>query len=330
MAKKFSRSLIRPFIAAAILAVICSVLLSFCLPAASNDKQKNIAILLSRNIAPYNFAIESFKQGLKEKGIDFVSVTYDLDGTLEEGHRVMKIIAESQCDLILAVGSTATEVAFNEGKACPVLFTMALYPEDSGFVSAKDRSMNLLTGVSLDISPEKQFEALKALMPGVKRIGVIYYPPETKRVVETAKSDAAKMGIELVPVEIYSESKVPDALGELVGRVDALWSVADSAVASGRSVNYMITFSLRNKIPLIGVSSYFVREGALISLTPDYSDVGAQSSELAAKLLGGAAVKNIPFERPRKAVLSINLRTAKRMGIKISDAIISEAGEVVR
>jgi putative ABC transport system substrate-binding protein len=138
------------------------------------------------------------------------------------------------------------------------------------------------------------------------------------------------MEMELIPVQVYYAGQVPDALSGLRGRVDALWSVADSTVFNSKSIRYVITYTLRNKIPFMGISSYFVKEGALISLSPDYYDVGRQTGEIAVKVLDGRAPSSIPAERPRKFVTSINLRTAWKIGIKVPQEFLANAEEVIR
>jgi putative ABC transport system substrate-binding protein len=296
----------------------------------SDDEVIDIAVVLSRKASPYDASLAGFEEGLSGRGVKYNMSVFDLDGSLEEGHRLMKDLKAGRPDVVLAVGSTATEVAYNEAQAYPVIFTMVLYPKASGFVHSMAGSKNNMAGASLDVDPRQQFDLLRSLVPGLERIGVIYNPIETRATVEEAKIVADEMGMELVAVEVYSSKKVPEALGSLRGRVDALWSVADSTVFNSKSINYIISYTLKNRIPFMGISSHFVRDGALVSISPNYFDVGAQAGEIAARVIAGKSTASIPIARPRKVSASINLRTAWKIGLKPTSDVLSRADEVIK
>ena len=297
-------------------------------PKTSFGEQWKIAVLLSKSARPYSQALSAFGETLAGHGISAEISTYDIDGSLEEGHSALKRIRELNPRIILAVGSAATEVAFNEAKDYAVVFTMVLYPEDSGFVSK--RSKNEMTGVLIDVPPEEQFKILKAFIPRVRRIGVLYDPQETGAVIEDARAAARALALELIAVKVRSASEVPGALASLKGGIDALWSVADSTVLTSKSTRYIITYSLRNKIPFMGVSPYFVREGALLSLSPDYLDIGRQTGEIAIQVLRGIPASNIKAVGPRKFITTINLRTAWKMGLNVPEDVLASAQEVIK
>lgn len=291
---------------------------------------KNVAVLLSRNALPYKAAVAGFSAVLSEKGIDCKTLTFDLDGSYEEGRRVFKDKTIFNADLILAVGTIASEVAFNEEDERPVVFTMVLYPEESGISAGEKVLKDNVAGVSLNISPAVQFNKIRQLMPTVKRIGVIYNPLETNTIIAEAEKAAREAGLSLVPIRVYSSADVPDALKTLRGKIDVLWSVADSTVLGSKSSKYIITYTLRNRIPFVGISSYYVREGALFSLSPDYSDAGRQAGEIASAIFSGTPPAKIAVPFPRKVRLSINLKTAFRVGVKVKSEVLIEAYEVIK
>jgi putative ABC transport system substrate-binding protein len=194
---------------------------------------------------------------------------------------------------------------------------MVLNPLASGFVRSMNSSGNNLTGASLDIPIRAQFEALRSVLPSVRKVGVLYNPQETESVVQQARETAREMGLELVAVAVDSEEKVPEALGALGKSVDALWSVADSTIFSSGSMQFILLHTLRNKIPFMGLSPSFVKAGALLALDADYQEVGAQCGALAVKILAGEAPTALPVATPQKATLHVNLKTAEVIGLKI-------------
>ena len=84
-------------------------------------------------------------------------------------------------------------------------------------------------------------------------------------------------------------------------------------------------FSFRNRIPLIGLSSAWVKAGSLFSLERDYNDVGAQAAELALKIAGGVSPSSLPPQTPRKAGYVLNRRTAEHMKLELPEGMIDGA-----
>ena len=311
----------------AVLSALCIFVL-FILPLRA--ERAVIAVLLSRNALEYREALRGFKSALSDAGVDAEFSEFDLDGSPEEGHRVIDIVKSKYPRMILAVGSIAAEVVYNEAEDFPSVFSAVVYPEDAGFTSTSGGSQNSLTGASLDVDPADQFRLLRSIMPGVKRIGVIYDPSETRIVVTRAKAAAAGLGIELVSVPVYSSNQVPAALKTMNGRADALWSVADGTVFDSKSLKYIVSYSIKNRVPLIGISPYFVKEGALVSASADYFDVGRQSGELALLILKGRTPSQVTPAKPRKFITAVNLRTARKIGLKVPQDLIDSAGLVIK
>jgi len=82
-------------------------------------------------------------------------------------------------------------------------------------------------------------------------------------------------------------------------------------------MEFIFLYTLRNKLPFMGLSPAFVKAGALMALAVDYQEVGAQCGGLAARILSGESPSSLPVTTPHKAILHINLKTAETIGIKI-------------
>ena len=277
-----------------------------------------VLVVKSREAEPYEIALKSLRRTLRDKGVDAQIEEYLLpeDGQAK-GERV-KELKKKNPDLFVTLGSAATEAVSKAIKDAPVLFCMVLNPLASGLVRSMNASGNNLTGASLDIPAYVQFEALRSVVSNLKKVGVIYNPQETEKVVEQARKVAKDMGLELIAVPIASEDKVPDALRALEKNIDALWSVADSTTFTSASMEPIFLHTLRNKLPFMGLSPAFVKAGALLALAIDYQEVGAQCGGLAARLLAGESPSSLPITTPQKTVLHINLKTADTIGLKIS------------
>src|SRR2546425_8044938 len=114
------------------------------------------------------------------------------------------------------------------------------------------------------------------------------------------------MGLTLLARKAHSPKDLPDALASLNNRADGLWGVADQIVLNPQTVKPILLFSLRNRIPFVGLSATWVKAGALYALDRDYDDIGRQLGEAAVKILRGAAPGSLPPASPRKVVYCIN------------------------
>ena len=108
---------------------------------------------------------------------------------------------------------------------------------------------------------------------------------------------------------------------------DALYVVGDALVHTNRT--RIITFSLSARLPTIAGLGDFVEAGALMSYGPNISNQFRRAAELVDKILHGTKPGDIPVEQPTKFDLVINLTTAKVLGLKIPEALLLRADEVI-
>lgn len=276
-----------------------------------------VIALKSLEVKPYETALKSFKETLREKSYDLNVEEYVLKGDAEQKDGLLAKIKKKSPRLIVTLGSAATSYIAKDIKDTPVVFCMVLNPTASGFIQSMNASGNNMTGASLDIPLEAQFEALRSVIPSARKVGVIYNPSETESVIQEATKAAEEIGLKLVSIPIISEEEVPEALRTLDGKVDALWSVADSTVFSRGSTKFILLHTLRNKIPFIGLSPAFVKAGALMALATDYQEVGTQCGELAVRILSGDHPSSLPITMPRTITMYLNLNTAEILGLEV-------------
>lgn len=188
-----------------------------------------------------------------------------------------------------------------------------------------------VTGVGLDFPIEKQLQLLRRILPdGVHRAGIVFSPAHNARQIQLIQEAGRAAGLEILTRPVTAPSEIPQALASLATTADVLWGVADDLVITPETARSILLFSLRNRVPLIGLSSAWVRAGALIALERDYADIGAQCAEQAARLLAGEPITAVRPEAPRRALYVINQRTAEQMNIRFSAETLRNAQEVLR
>lgn len=275
-------------------------------------QEKLIAVAKSRDIPAYNEALEGFKEFLNQAKLDY---------RLMENYTHFE---PKRPDLILAVGSKSAEILCKNSTNVPILFMMVLNPEK---INAPGHNA---TGIAMDISPRNVFLELKKIVPQAKRVGVLYNPSESRSKLAQAEKTAKDLGLEIVPAKVALTRDVYSALRALGPEIDALWMIADTTVYTPDSIQDILLYSLQEKIPVIGLAPSYVKAGALFSLSSDYRDMGRQAAGIAYRLLEGTAPDAIEIESPRKTVLSLNLITAERIGIKIPEKTVQEADHVYK
>ena len=281
-------------------------------------KKPRIAVLISYPGAPFDQVTEGFQKYLAKQGLP---VDYDLsplEGDPAKAGQTTQKVKSNKPDLILALGSLAAELTIKEIGDTPVIAGMILRPD------LFKKAFNG-TGVFLEFPVETHFKWLQRFFPNARTIGVIYNPKENREKVENAGSVVQRMGMVLQARSVDTPQDLPDALNGLARQVDVLWGVPDSLVLNAQTAKQVLLFSFRNLIPFTGLSSTWVKAGALYSLESDYTDNGAQCGEIAFKLLQGTKASSIPPAPPRKVVYSLNLNTAKHMKIKIPEELLRGA-----
>ena len=292
-----------------------------------------IAVVKSQDIEAYNLALDGIREALSgtSAGKDVeVWIAADLQGAKRLPFSAIDSIKVKAPALILALGSAATTAVQKEFPNIPIVFCMVLNPVASGFIKSIHASGNNLTGASLDIPVETQFRELLSVLPRVKRIGVIYNLEENREVINEASLIAKGMGLELVTAVVGSEKAVPDALDDLIKKVDALWSVSDNIVFTPQSIQYVLLTTLRNEMPFMGISPSYVKAGALMALSCDYKDVGRQAGEVANRVIAGEQPNNIPITAPRRVYLSLNSIAAEQIRITIPSDVTARAKEIFK
>lgn len=301
--------------------VLCwsMAVLLWMLPGTSPASATDIIILKSSDIAAYNQAISGFKAAIPS-GINLSE--YDVQGDLEKGRKLARKIRASDPALVFAVGLKAAKAAQLEIVDIPVVYSMVLDPAKYGLNTPN------MTGILLEVPIERQLAMLRTLLPQIKHVGTLYDPAKTTTLIEEARRLLKLTGTELIPLQISSERDVPGGLRALLPSIDALWLVPDSTVLTDESLRFILNTALEERVPVIGFSREFARSGALLCLSVNYGDIGRQAGQLTRKLLDGQLSLPMKPWHPDRIETSLNLKTAKFLGIEIPREFEQKADEL--
>ncbi|MBN1830678.1 MAG: ABC transporter substrate-binding protein [Deltaproteobacteria bacterium] len=269
-----------------------------------------IVVVQSAHVKPFEEAIKGFEQ-MCDADLNRIIISES------QGVDVVREIKLKRPDLVLAVGGDALS-EIKRIKDIPIVYVMVLNPQVALL------GQENITGVSMNIPPNKQLQALVQTLPRAKRVGLLYDPKNTGYLVEEAQQEAAKMGIVLTAREIHHARDVATSAIEMKGDIDVFWMLPDVTVMTPETVEFLLLFSLKYRIPLLAFSEKYLDLGAFLSTGIDAFDMGAQAGDMADKILSGMEVKRVQQALARKYVVSTNLMIAGKLGIGLNLAMTSD------
>jgi putative tryptophan/tyrosine transport system substrate-binding protein len=279
--------------------------------------------------------VKAFQQGLQQLGwTDGRNVRIDYRwtaGTVENSSKYAAELVALAPDIILAVGAT-TGPALQATRTVPIVFTNTSDPVGSGFVDSLSRPGGNATGFMLfeySLSA-KWVELLKEIAPGVTRAAVLRDPTVTSGTGQFSviQSVAPSVGVDVSPINIRDDA------GEIERAVTAFAGAANGGliVAAGTATvhrDLIVTLVARHKLPAVYYDRTFVTDGGLISYGPDLIDQFRRAAAYVDRILKGEKPTDMPVQAPTKYELVINLKTAKKLGLTVSQSLLARADEVI-
>jgi len=279
--------------------------------------------------------MKTFRQSLAKQGwIEGKNIAYEYRSANGDPARFDEAAAQLvglDVDVIFATSAPALHAAFAATRTTPIVagdFTTD--PVAEGYVQSYGQPGGNVTGVFLD-APEfagKWFELLRAMIPHLSRVAVLWDPGPGTTHLQAVRSAAGLLDIKLQVLEVRRPEDVDRAFSALHGRPQAVILLPSPTIyiQSAR----LASLAIKYKLPATSMAREFANAGGTLAYGPERASVWQRSAVLVAKILGGASPANIPVERPLKIQLVVNLKTAKALGITIPQSILLRADEVIR
>ena len=309
---------IRPFVSFMVngffrFVVALTILVLFpCLPLPAGDD--GILVIRSQNIAAYNEAIDGFRDGCRNLDIP-IGPILDLKGNVESGEKIVRGIKAKYPAprLILSVGILATTIAREHFPFTPILFCMVVNHERFNLCGENT------SGISSEATVEEQFLAFRDYIQGRRNIGVIFDPMGgSKGLVLAAEQVAQGAGFRLVKSEATFPNEVSAALTKIIDKIDALWIISDHIIMEKDSLDAILEITAKKRLPTFSGSAAVVKGGVLFAVSPDYRGIGLQAAKTAQTLLSMPSTASLGIQRPERFLLTVNSKTAKKLGINVS------------
>jgi putative ABC transport system substrate-binding protein len=275
----------------------------------------------------------ALREGLRELGyvegqniaFEFRSAEGKLDGLPELAAELVRI----KVDVIVALYVPSALAAKQATREIPIV-AIAADPVETGVVASLARPGGNITGVSLmsAASNAKNIELFRDMLPSVRRVGVLANakdPVFARAMIEEASHAAGPTGTEIKPiVMVHGPDELESAFATMIREQADVMIVQGSLV-----IKSLADMAIKYRLPAASSTRAFADVGGLMSFGADGPAAVRHGTTLVQKILQGKQPKDLPIEQPTKFELAINLKTAKAIGLSISDTFLRRVDVVI-
>jgi putative tryptophan/tyrosine transport system substrate-binding protein len=297
--------------------------------------QQRLRISILHSGFPNRTPIHQLFEALSKLGLDGRTATIDLLGGEGDPKRLNALVAQigvQQPDVIIAITSPAV-VALKEAKlTIPVVFAFVPDPVGLGIVESLAQPGGNFTGVTYSESGlgGKRLELLVEAVAGATKIAVFWNPsfPGHADALENTRLSALSRGIEIFSRELNGLEDLEPAFDDAIrAKAQAAVFMADNVMFGNRK--RVAEVALRQRLPTIHSFPSEVEDGGLMFYGPSNGENYRRAAALTERILKGRRPGELPVERPTKFELIINLKTARALGLTISETFLLRADQVI-
>lgn len=280
--------------------------------------------------------VEAFAKGLRGMGYEdgkTVKVEYRwADGQYDRLPLMTAAFVRDQVAVIAAVGTPAVAAAKATAAAIPIVFTTIADPVQIGFVGSLNRPGGNITGVTLlavEIGP-KLLEMLRSVVPSATAIALLVNPanPNFEMQSKSTQEAARRLGLDLHVLNASAERDFDIVFARLRELKASALIIAQDVYFNAECAR-LAALSVRHEIPAIYPLPEFAAAGGLFSYGASRSDAWQQAGVYVGRILKGEKPAELPVVQPTKFELSINLRTARALGLNVPTSLLASADTVI-
>jgi putative ABC transport system substrate-binding protein len=277
-----------------------------------------------------------FRQALNEAGyIDGKTIAYAYRSAEGDPERLAAAAAELvrlPVDMIATYGTPASRAAKTATSTIPIVAIAVGDPLRAGLVQSLAHPGGNITGntiLSPDLGP-KRLQLVKEIIPSAKRVALLWNPDNVSNtmILEQLRDAAPALGLEFSAVEARRAADFSVAFAILAReRPDAVLFTSDAVHQS--NIQKIVSFQFQQGLPGMFQSRDDAVAGGLMSYGASFPAMFREGALVAQKILNGTKPADLPVQTPQRFELVINLKTAKTIGVSISEGVILRADEVI-
>ncbi len=190
-----------------------------------------------------------------------------------------------------------------------------------------------LARISQEELTAKRVQLLKDALPNVSRVAALWHPGAygertMNDMLKATEAAARTAGVQLQLIEVRAAEELERAFSTMMKeRAEALFLFPSPMLFLAR--RRIVELATTHRLPSMSQAREFVEVGGLIAYTPNYNDLFRRAASYVDKILKGAKPGDLPIEQPRGFYLSINLKTARALGLTVPRRLLAGADEVI-
>jgi putative tryptophan/tyrosine transport system substrate-binding protein len=296
-----------------------------------------IGFLHSTSPDGYTDNLRAFRQGLKDGGyVEGENVAIEYRWAENQTDRLPALAADlvrRRVAMIVSGGAPASTTAARATTSVPIVFMVPEDPVRLGLVASLSRPGGNLTGVNffaVELAA-KRVELLREVVPAATRVAVLLNPTEATiaaanlRDVETA---ARTMGLQIQVLNASTIGEINAAFATFAReRPDALF-ISSGPFFTNRRVQ-LAHLATHHAVPAIHGARVYPEVGGLMSYGANVTDAWRQAGVYAGRVLKGAKPADLPVVQSTKFDLVINTQTARILGLRVPQSLLSTADELI-
>jgi len=244
-----------------------------------------------------------------------------------------KELVALQPDLIVSHNTPTTASLLQQTRTIPVVFVVVSDPVGSGFAASFPRPGGNATGFTNfeHTVAGKWLELLKEIAPSVARASLLYNPataPYAEYFLRPFNAAAASLALETIAAPVRDTAELESAIAAQARKPNGGFVVLTDSFLVARRAE-IIALAARYRVPAVYPFRVFVELGGLLSYGNDLFDSFRRAASYADRILKGATPSELPIQAPVKFELTINLKTAKALGLDVPVHLQQRADEVI-
>jgi putative ABC transport system substrate-binding protein len=280
-----------------------------------------------------NMRIAAFREGLgvAASGEDVELVVRIANQRLDQLPMMASDLVGQNVQAICAVAPTAVRAAREATSSIPIIaMDLESDPVESGWTASLAHPGKNITGIFLDLPDftAKTLQLLREAVPNAVRIGGLWHPSSGSLQLKAAQSAAVALGVEFEVFEVTRVADFEAAFEAMTKKGIAGLLMLSSPIFAGNP-QLLGDLAIRHRLPAINNFPDFAQQGGLLGYGPDLQSLFAQAGVLTRKVIQGAAIANLPVERPTRFRLVVNLRTARTINVTMPTSLLLLADDVI-
>jgi putative ABC transport system substrate-binding protein len=282
--------------------------------------------------------LRAFQQGLGEAGyVEGRNTTVEYRWADDQNEKLPTLAADlvrRQVNVIVAAASTPAALAAKAATATiPIVFLLGSDPVAAGLIDNLARPGGNVTGVTsmnMELGP-KRLELLRELLPSANVIALLVNPTNptiAQSISRELQSAAQAFGLELHVLNATTEADFDSVFATLAKLRASALIIGPDALFISRN-EQLAALALRHAVPAVAQFRAFAVAGGLMSYGGNFTDGARQVGIYTGRILKGEKPADLPVQQMAKLELTINLKTAKALGLAIPLPLLGRADEVI-